>query len=122
MYHQRCGTANELPWTRFTHGACHLAPAEVPDMSFRFSEVNAVLAKETAGYKDNPRHTAPPLSSVEASLYPFVNPGPVDVRGGHHDAGDYGKYTINSASFIQFPRVAKGAAIDGDLFTEREPE
>jgi hypothetical protein len=24
----------------------------------------------------------------------------VDVHGGHHDAGDYSKYTINSASFI----------------------
>jgi hypothetical protein len=24
----------------------------------------------------------------------------VDVSGGHHDAGDYGKYTINSAAFI----------------------
>ena len=100
LYHQRCGTANQLPWTRFTHGPCHLAPAEVPDMSFGFSEVNAVLSKETADSKDNPRHTAPPLSSVAASLYPFLNPGPVDVRGGHHDAGDYSKYTINSASFI----------------------
>jgi len=24
----------------------------------------------------------------------------VDVSGGHHDAGDYSKYTINSASFV----------------------
>jgi hypothetical protein len=100
IYHQRCGAANELPWTRFTHGACHTAPAEVPDMSPRFDELNAVLAKETADYRDNPRHTAPPLRNVAASLYPFVNRGPVDVRGGHHDAGDYSKYTINSASFV----------------------
>jgi hypothetical protein len=100
IYHQRCGLANELPWTRFTHGPCHVAPAEVPDMSARFDEVNAVLAKETADYRDNPRHTAPPLRNVAASLYPFVNRGPADVRGGHHDAGDYSKYTINSAAFI----------------------
>jgi len=100
IYHQRCGGANELPFTRFTHGPCHVAPAEVPDMSDKFDEVNAVLAKETADYQDNPRHTAPPLRNVAASLYPFINRGPVDVHGGHHDAGDYSKYTINSASFI----------------------
>ncbi len=100
IYHQRCGDANELPFTRFTHAACHLPPAEVPDMSPKFEEVNAVLAKETADYHDNPRHTAPELKSVAADLYPFVNPGPVDVHQGHHDAGDYSKYTINSAAFI----------------------
>jgi hypothetical protein len=100
IYHQRCGHANELPFTRFTHDVCHLAPADVPDMSGKFNEVNAVLSKETADYRDHPRHTAPPLSSVAACLYPFVNRGPVDVHGGHRDAGDYSKYTINSASFI----------------------
>ena len=41
-----------------------------------------------------------PLASVAAGLYPFVNQGKVDVRGGHHDAGDYSKYTINSSGFI----------------------
>ena len=100
IYHQRCGTENALPFTRFTHKACHTAPAEVPTMSARFKFVNQCLAKMTEDYKSNPRHTAPQLKNVAASLYPFVNPGPVDVRGGHHDAGDYSKYTINSAAFI----------------------
>lgn len=100
IYHQRCGTDNALPYTRFGHGPCHTAPAAVPDMSSQFASVNESLKKETANYKDNPRHTAPPLKNVAASLYPFVNRGPVDVRGGHHDAGDYSKYTINSAAFI----------------------
>ncbi len=100
IYHQRCGTDNAMPFTRFVHGACHTAPAEVPDSSAKFASANQSLAKESANYKDNPRHTAPQLKSVSASLYPFVNRGPVDVRGGHHDAGDYSKYTINSASFI----------------------
>ena len=100
IYHQRCGTANALPFTRFVHGPCHTAPAEVPDMSARFASVNESLRKESANYKDNPRHTAPQLKNVAASLYPFVNRGPVDVSGGHHDAGDYSKYTINSAAFI----------------------
>jgi hypothetical protein len=100
IYHQRCGTDNVLPFTRFTHGPCHTAPAEVPTMDRKFASANASLAKETANFKDNPRHTAPQLKNVAASLYPFVNRGPVDVHGGHHDAGDYGKYTINSAAFI----------------------
>jgi Glycosyl hydrolase family 9/Cellulase N-terminal ig-like domain len=100
IYHQRCGTANTLPFTRFTHNPCHLTPAEVPNVSHKFESVNDSLQKESANYKDNPRHTAPQLKNVAASLYPFVNPGPVDVRGGHHDAGDYSKYTINSAAFI----------------------
>lgn len=115
IYHQRCGMANEMPYTRFVHGECHLAPAEVPDTSRKFRSANESLQKETANYKDNPRHTAPQLKSVADSLYPFVNKGPVDVRGGHHDAGDYSKYTINSAAFIHhlvfaadvFPGVAE---------------
>ena len=88
IYHQRCGTDNALPFTRFTHGPCHTAPAEVPNMTPKFASVNASLAKESANFKDNPRHTAPQLKNVAASLYPFVNRGPVNVRGGHHDAGD----------------------------------
>ena len=43
---------------------------------------------------------APRLDRVGASLYPFVREGGLDVSGGHHDAGDYGKYTINSAQMI----------------------
>jgi hypothetical protein len=100
IYHQRCGTDNSLPFTRFVHKACHTRPAEVPDESSKFASANNSLSKETANYKDNPRHTAPQLKSVGASLYPFVNHGEVDVSGGHHDAGDYSKYTINSAAFV----------------------
>lgn len=100
IYHQRCGTANAVPFTRFTHGPCHTAPAAVPDMSGKFDAVNDCLARMTADWHDNPRHTAPQLKNVAACLYPFVNHGPVDVSGGHHDAGDYSKYTINSAGFI----------------------
>ncbi len=100
IYHQRCGTDNALPFTRFTHGPCHVAPAEVPTLSRKFENVNYVLEQETEDAKENRRHSAKPLKNVLASLYPFVNRGPVDVRGGHHDAGDYSKYTANSASFI----------------------
>jgi hypothetical protein len=100
IYHQRCGTDNALPFTRFAHAACHTAPAEVPEASSKFESANNSLSKESANFKENPRHTAPQLKSMAASLYPFVRRGQVDVRGGHHDAGDYSKYTINSASFV----------------------
>lgn len=98
LYHQRCGCANSLPFTRFTHGACHTRPAEVPTKEFQ--TVNEVLANETGDFSSNPRHTARQLKNVDASLYPFVNKNKIDVSGGHHDAGDYSKYTINSAQLI----------------------
>jgi hypothetical protein len=112
IYHQRCGAANALPFTRHTHDACHTAAAEVPNDSF--GAVNKALADFSADFAKNPRHTAPQLKKVSAGLYPFVNTGRVDVSGGHHDAGDYSKYTINSAQFVHhlifaidnFPGVA----------------
>ena len=68
----------------------------------RFNFVNETLAGYASADNKNPAQTAPPLKNVAASLYPFVNKGPVDVRGGHHDAGDYSKYTENSAWFIHY--------------------
>ena len=98
LYHQRCGTSNSLPFTRFVHAACHVAPAAIPTASF--SDAQSFLADSTSDYTNNPRHTAPQLKTFASSLYPFVRHGTVDVSGGHHDAGDYSKYTINSAGLI----------------------
>jgi hypothetical protein len=98
LYHQRCGTNNALPFTRFTRGDCHTAPAEVPTPVFKGTE--ALIRRMTEGAKDEKRHPAPHLRGVDTSLYPFVRRGKVDVSGGHHDAGDYSKYTINSAALI----------------------
>lgn len=113
MYHQRCGGSNELPYSRFTHGPCHVAPAEIPDGNFKATA--QLIKRMSDGAKNDPRHTAPHLVDAETSLYPFVRQGKVDVRGGHHDAGDYSKYTINSAALIHalvfaadvFPGVAE---------------
>jgi hypothetical protein len=113
LYHQRCGAENALPFTRFVHAACHTAPADVPTMEF--TKTQAQLAGMTENFKSNPRHSAPQLKSTDASLYPFVRQGKVDVSGGHHDAGDYSKYTTNSAQLIHhlvfaadnFPGVAE---------------
>ncbi|MBI2948148.1 MAG: glycoside hydrolase family 9 protein, partial [Verrucomicrobia bacterium] len=98
LYHQRCGVSLELPYTRFTHGPCHTSFAEVPDRTFATTQ--NLIASATADYASNTRHTAPRLLGVNAALYPFVNQGRLDVSGGHHDAGDYSKYTINSSLLI----------------------
>ncbi len=98
LYHQRCGTSNALPFTRFTHDACHTAPASVPlpQASFAFTW-NTIAGYAVITNPDNPVQTAPKLISPAAQLFPFVRQGTVDTSGGHHDAGDYSKYTINSA-------------------------
>jgi hypothetical protein len=115
LYHQRCGRSNLLPFTRHTHGPCHLARAEVPASTTEHPFTWTIVAQETGDYAKNPRHTAPRLKDPPSELYPFVNRLPVDVSGGHHDAGDYSKYTINSAAMIHhlvfavdaLPRVAE---------------
>lgn len=98
LYHQRCGTDNRWPFTRFVHGPCHTAPAEVPTPDFAATQ--RLIKDMSNDAKQDPEHTAPQLQSVQTSLYPFVRQGKVDVSGGHHDAGDYSKYTINSAALI----------------------
>ena len=100
LYHQRCGAANALPYSRFEHAACHLAPAAVPTAAPAFAFTWATIASKNADFAKNPRHTAPQLRDAASQLYPFVNPGPIDTTGGHHDAGDYSKYTINSAALV----------------------
>ena len=99
LYHQRCGGANAAPFTRFTHDVCHVAPVEIPQPG-RAASVDARLSGHTAAAANNPRHTAPRLRTLADALYPAVRAGSIDVHGGHHDAGDYGKYVINSAQFI----------------------
>jgi hypothetical protein len=104
LYGQRCGTGNDLPFTRFVHDACHVAPAQVPvqsDPRFAFTWATIARYGGEAG-KDNPRQIAPPLVSEASQLYPFVRRGAVDVSGGHHDAGDYSRYTINSAELVHY--------------------
>lgn len=98
LYHQRCGTNNSFPFTRFVHDSCHTAPAELPDLSFK--KAQAIITEVSSDAKSMPRHSAPILKNTEASLYPFLRKGKIDVAGGHHDAGDYSKYTINSAGLI----------------------
>jgi hypothetical protein len=101
LYHQRCGMKNEFPFTRCSHAECHTASAEIPTMQFqKTQEFLATVSSESKDDDEQPRYSAPQLKDVASSLYPFVTQGKVDVSGGHHDAGDYSKYTINSAGLI----------------------
>lgn len=104
LYGQRCGCANAAPFTRFVHEACHTAPAQVPspqsdEFAFTWSKIASYATQLN---KDNPPQLAPKLTSEAAQLFPFVRKGTVDVSGGHHDAGDYSKYTINSAGLVHY--------------------
>ncbi|PYI80682.1 MAG: glycoside hydrolase family 9, partial [Verrucomicrobia bacterium] len=115
LYHQRCGTNNVLPFTRFTHDTCHSATVEVPSpqSSFAFTW-NAIANYAMTNNPDNAPQIAPRLTNEYAQLYPFVNKGKFNAQGGHHDAGDYSKYTLNSAGLVHslmfavdaFPGVA----------------
>lgn len=87
LYHQRSGTNNVLPYTRYTRGVDHVAPAQIPVTN---SFVDYTLNQDSGGQ----------MTNVGASFYPFVNQGTVDVSGGHFDAGDYSKYTVDVAYLI----------------------
>jgi hypothetical protein len=69
IFHQRCGFKEDFPFTRHVHDACHISPAQVPDMTF--TAVNNELANMTSDYASY--QTAPQLKDVSSSLYPFVD-------------------------------------------------
>jgi hypothetical protein len=105
LYQQRSGTAVTMPFTRYTHAADHTAPAQVPanDADPQFSFTWATIAGYASTVNsNNPAQRAPLLTSAAQSLYPYVNTGTVDVAGGHFDAGDYSKYTENSANLVHY--------------------
>ncbi|HXA14884.1 MAG TPA: glycoside hydrolase family 9 protein [Opitutaceae bacterium] len=100
LYHQRSGTTNALPFTRFVHDADHTAPAEVPSPQSAYAFTWTTIASKNGGANTNPLQTAPQLKDEASQLYPFVNKGKIDVSGGHFDAGDYSKYTIDCAALV----------------------
>ncbi|HXT13693.1 MAG TPA: glycoside hydrolase family 9 protein [Candidatus Angelobacter sp.] len=102
MYEQRSGTNVAMPFTRFTHGIDHTSPASVPTNAsdpyvFTWQTISNYASQVNS---DNPPQEAPLLTNTAAQLYPFVNPGPVEVSGGHFEAGDYNRVTYNSAQLI----------------------
>jgi hypothetical protein len=99
IYHQRCGSEVGLPYSRHEHAACHTAQADIPLPASSFQFTWSKVA-EKSGENPNPRQTAPRLMSEATQLYPIINRGKIDISHGHHDAGDYSKYTINSAGLL----------------------
>lgn len=110
LYHQRCGQGsggkqvNDLPFTRFLHGDCHTSPASIMVPKGAYTNAWNIMTDPTKGYANpgNANQRAPALVSDDSQHmpFPFRTSGDVDVSGGHHDAGDYSKYTINSGHFI----------------------
>lgn len=102
IYEQRSGTNVAMPFTRFTHGVDHVAPASVPTNAY----VPYVFTWDTiSNYasqidSDNPPQIAPLMTNPATMLYPFVNQGPLEVSGGHFEAGDYNRVTYNSTQLI----------------------
>jgi glycosyl hydrolase family 9 len=107
LYHQRCGTNNGLPYTRFAHAACHVLPALVPDSSPDFDFTWQTIANYSLG--TTVPGQGPVMSGPDAQLFPFQKSGAIDVSGGHHDAGDYSKYTMNVANLIHALTIAADA-------------
>jgi hypothetical protein len=120
FYHQRSGAEKSVPWTRYGHAPSHTDPAWIPapDSDPSFAPTRRHLANMVQK-NTPPEQTAPPLLTPEASLFPFQRQGRVDVSGGHYDAGDYSKYTINSAHLIHHLTLAvdwfPGAAAQDEL-------
>jgi hypothetical protein len=103
LFHQRCGADLGLPHTRFSHDKCHTAQASVPSNAEQFAFTWTAIAENARVINNNnPPQIAPALTSPSAQLFPYVNQGTVNVAGGHHDAGDYSKYTANSASLVHY--------------------
>ena len=91
VYHQRCGAAQDLPYTRHYHNACHTNLAYIPAAGSAMSNnVNAIIQGEGT------------LDYISDVYYPYVDMSRREISKGHHDAGDYSKYTSSVAKLIHF--------------------
>jgi hypothetical protein len=104
MYEQRSGTNVAMPYTRFTHGVDHVSPASVPTNAsdpyiFTWNTISNYASQINSG---NPPQIAPLMTNPATMLYPFVNQAPVEVSGGHFEAGDYNRVTYNSAQLLHY--------------------
>jgi hypothetical protein len=116
---------NDLPFTRFIHGDCHPYVGQHTTMVIvpqqNYPSPWQIISDPTKNYAaaKTANQTAPALTSPDSAhmIFPFSqerlsgdnnhevvdqsgNGKSIDTTGGHHDAGDYSKYTINSAHLI----------------------
>lgn len=78
-YHQRCGSAVDAEYSRHAREACHLDDAFLEQ---RAEKTNFVAPKNPPLYPTN----------YDDQRHPAIH--------GHHDAGDYGKYTITGGAYV----------------------
>ncbi len=119
LLHQRCGCEVGLPFTRFEHAACHAGPVIIPGKRDKGAQNLIRIQQDTLDDEVLPLHTAPRLNSTEDALYPAVKTGPLELIGGHHDAGDYSKYIPSSSRFVHYLMTAVDyfpGAVDLDNF------
>ncbi|MCB1096122.1 MAG: glycoside hydrolase family 9 protein, partial [Verrucomicrobiae bacterium] len=92
LFHQRSGFDHQLPHTLYEDGPGHNALAEIPSNTDRaaYQFMWDWLQGETGGAITGPGDL----------LSPYTNTGTIDVIGGHHDAGDYSKYTTNVSQMV----------------------
>jgi hypothetical protein len=84
---QRCGGDIPLSLTRHGHEACHIDDAFVDPKAL------------TSGFIQQPKD-----KKGKIPLYQPVHESEQrKATHGHHDAGDYGKYTTNGCNFIAYP-------------------
>jgi PKD repeat protein len=84
---QRCGCDIPLSITRHGHEACHIDDAFVDP---------AALTSNFVQQPKDKKGTVPIYKPVHEKEQR-------KATGGHHDAGDYGKYTSNGCNFIAYP-------------------
>ncbi|MEM7384286.1 MAG: immunoglobulin-like domain-containing protein, partial [Verrucomicrobiota bacterium] len=99
LYHQRTGSAaqgadQKKPFTRYEDGPDHTASAEIPLATNPFLYDNGLIKDESNNAVDLYSDVLPEFQFDQALG------STIDVSGGHMDAGDYSKYTHNSALTI----------------------
>ena len=98
MFEQRSAYNVAMPFTRFTHAVDHTSLASVPtNAAVPFVFTWQTISNYASGGSSQ---IAATLTNPAAQLYPFANPGPLEVSGGHFEAGDYNRVTYNSAQLI----------------------
>jgi len=64
LYNQRCGTAVALPYSRYTHDACHTAPASVPWPPSNYAWTWQTISNYSLSTNpDNPQQTQPKINA-----------------------------------------------------------
>lgn len=97
LYNMRCGQELTMPWTRQTHAACHREhqiPVPASDFPVVWGQFNDnSVANQTAVKPQNENDLVFPYQRPAVDV--DDNRITYDLFGGHHDAGDYGRYAEN---------------------------